>query len=87
MGFLSALGGVLATIAAWFVMLLLNGIVWAIILFVITMIVVMTGEKFWPDSPWTHDLMSIMFFLDFVAYIVLATLCIEGTFRLIPLFW
>ena len=87
MKILGAIGGVLATILAWILMLLLNAIVWIIILFVLTMIVVMVAERFWPDSPWTRDLLSIMLFADFVAGIVLATLCVEGTFRLIPLFW
>ena len=84
---LGALGGVLSTILAWLVMLILNAIAWAIILFLITMVVCIGAEHFNPESPWNKDLLSIMMFLDFVAYIVLATLCVEGPFRLIPLFW
>ena len=84
---LSAIGNVLMTILAWIIMLLLNGIAWAFILLILTVCVGIFIESVFPESAMSKDAVSIMLFIDFVAYIVLATLCVEGTFRLIPLFW
>ena len=87
MSVLSTIWHILSTVVAWIIMLILNGMLWVFVLLMLLLTITVIVDHFKPNSGASDDVMSIGLPVMGISLIVLATLCIEGTFRVIPLFW
>ena len=87
MSVLSTIWHILSTVVAWMIMLILNGMLWVFVLLVLLLTIAVIVDHFKPNSRASDDVIAIGLPVMGISLIVLATLCIEGTFRIIPLFW